>query len=229
MPTFRTLAAFDRNTYTRTMRKTGVDDDRIARIKITVDGSKPAIWRRIEIRLSASLADLHQTIQAIMLYRRGHLFQFDVGERGDQRHYGVPDPADADWIKMTDASSANIGSLLDAGVRGFSYTYDFSDNWRHTIMIEAVGAADPTRRYPRFVDGARRAPPEDIGGWPGFEQFLEIMTKPRHAEHKELVRWYGRVFDPDDIGLADINRNIEALHRQDKDGRGIAGGREPSR
>jgi Plasmid pRiA4b ORF-3-like protein len=195
------------------MSPTSTDSGRIARIKIALDDMKPVIWRRVEVPLTASLRALHEVIQAVMLFENRHLFQFDVGDRGDKRHYGIPDP-EGGWIKITDAKSVKLGKLLADGVKRLTYTYDFGDDWRHTITIEAVGAADPAKEYPRFVDGARRAPPEDVGGWPGFEQFLEAMARPRHPERKDLIRWYGRVFDPDDIGLADISKNVAKLARR---------------
>jgi hypothetical protein len=40
----------------------------------------------------------------------------------------------------------------------------------------AITAADPALDYPRFIDGARRAPPEDVGGIPGFDEFLDAMA-----------------------------------------------------
>ena len=46
------------------------------------------------------------------------------------------------------------------------------------------------------------------------EAFLDAMTKPRHPERKNLIQWYGRVFDPDDIGLAEINARIAKLARR---------------
>jgi Plasmid pRiA4b ORF-3-like protein len=39
-----------------------------------------------------------------------------------------------------------------------SYTYDFGDDWRHSVTTESVTAADPKLDYPRFIDGDRRAP-----------------------------------------------------------------------
>ncbi len=66
-------------------------------------------------------------------------------------------------------------------------------------MIEEVLPADPTTAYLRFVDGDRRAPPEDVGGPPGFEEFLDAVARPRHSDHKSALGWYGRVFDPNDI------------------------------
>jgi Plasmid pRiA4b ORF-3-like protein len=187
--------------------------DRIARLKITLNDIKPTVWRRVEVPLTMTLKALHELIQAVMLFEDYHLFRFDAGERGDERHYGIPDPHN-DWIKLTDARTVKLGKLIDAGVKRLTYTYDFGDDWRHTITIGAVGVADHALAYPRFIDGARRAPPEDVGGWPGFKAFLDAMAKPRHPERKNLIQWYGRVFDPDDIGLSDINARIAKLARR---------------
>jgi hypothetical protein len=166
------------------------------------------------VPLASSLKALHEVIQAVMLFENYHLFQFDIGKRGEERHYGIPDPDGGDWIKVADAKSVKLGTVIDNGFKTFTYTYDFGDNWEHTIRVEAVGAADPAHGYPRFIDGSRRAPPEDCGGWPGFENFLEAMTKPRHPERKDLIQWYGRVFNPDDISLADINARVAKLARR---------------
>ena len=45
------------------------------------------------------------------------------------------------------------------------------DDWRHTIAVETVSPGEPDVKYPRFVDGERRCPPENVGGLPGFEMF----------------------------------------------------------
>jgi hypothetical protein len=41
------------------------------------------------------------------------------------------------------------------GITELAYTYDFGDDWRHKITIEATAAADPTTDYPRYIDGPR--------------------------------------------------------------------------
>ena len=101
--------------------------------------------------------------------------------------------------------------MVDRGVGAFSYTYDFGDNWQHTVTIETITVADSALDYPRWIDGARRAPPEDVGGIPGFEEFLDAMAKPLHPERKRLIRWYGRRFDPDNIDLPVITARLGRL------------------
>lgn len=110
--------------------------------------------------------------------------------------------------------NVRIGALVDRGVTTFRYTYDFGDDWRHSITIETVADADLTVEYPRFIDGERRAPPEDVGGLPGFETFLEAMAKPRHPQHGEVVEWYGGRFDPNDISVDRIQELIAKLARR---------------
>jgi len=77
------------------------------------------------------------------------------------------------------------------------------DNWEHVVTVEAVETGQPATKYPRYVDGERRAPPEDVGGTPGFEAFLDAIAKPRSRDHKEAVEWhrgcYGEDFDPERI------------------------------
>ena len=186
--------------------------NRVARLKITLDYSKPVIMRRIEVPLSASLYTLHEAIQGVMLFENRHLFQFDVGPRGHETHYGMPDPAG--FTHIINAKHATLDQLVDAGIKNFTYTYDFGDNWQHTIAVEAVTPNDPALSYPRFIDGAHRAPPEDVGGEPGFEHFITVMANPKHPEHADLKRWYGGVFEPNTIDEKLINTRIAKLAKR---------------
>ena len=185
-------------------------NERIARLHIKLDHIEPVIWRRVEVPITTSLKGLHDVIQAVMLFKDYHLFEFNAGGR----RYAVPDP---EWDFGADtyaARNVRIGALVDRGITTFNYTYDFGDDWRHSITVEAVTDADPAVEYPRFLDGDRRAPPEDVGGLPGFEDFLIAMSKPRHAQHRKVVDWYGGRFEPNDIGVDTINERIAKLARR---------------
>jgi hypothetical protein len=184
----------------------------VARLKITLDDSQPQIMRRIAVPLTSTLHTLHEVIQAVMLFENYHLFRFDVGPRGHETHYGIPDPDG--FMDVIDARRATLDQLIDAKLKKFTYTYDFGDDWRHTITVEAVTFADPALTYPRFIDGAHRAPPEDVGGQPGFENFLIVMADPKHPEHADLKRWYGRTFNPDDIAETQIAARLAKVAKR---------------
>jgi hypothetical protein len=199
--------------------------DSIARIRIELNGIDPTIWRSVEVPLTTSLKGLHDVIQAVMPFENCHLFLFDVGDR----RYKIPDPEWDRVRKTLNACNIKLGALIERGISTFSYTYDFGDDWRHSITIENVTAADPALNYPRFIDGCGRAPPEDVGGIPGFEEFLDAVTKPRHPEHQRLTEWYGGPFDPDDLNLPVISSRIGKLARRRAFGRaGYAKSRGPT-
>jgi hypothetical protein len=184
--------------------------DRIARIRVELDRIDPPVWRRVDVPLTITLRGLHDVIQAVMLFVDYHLFQFDIGKKC----YGVPDSEWSEGHKTLDAKNLRLAALIERGALQFSYTYDFGDNWRHSISVETVTTADPSLSYPRFIDGARRAPPEDVGGVPGFCEFLEAMADARHPDHQHLLAWYGGPFDPDDIDLPTVMIRIEHLARR---------------
>ncbi|WP_235858361.1 plasmid pRiA4b ORF-3 family protein, partial [Cereibacter sphaeroides] len=50
---------------------------------------------------------------------------------------------------------------------------DFGDNWHHVIRVEKIGDAIPGADYPRLVRAIGACPPEDVGGVPGYAEFLE--------------------------------------------------------
>lgn len=170
----------------------------VARLHIALADTDPLIWRRVDMPVDASLKMLHDVIQGAMGWLDYHLWEFEA----DDKRYGLPDP---DWEDDSPFAAKNIKlkTLLDRGVRQLLYTYDMGDNWEHVVTVEAVEDGQPGTKYPRYVDGERRAPPEDVGGTPGFEAFLDTIAKPRGRDHKDAVQWhrgcYGKDFDPEEI------------------------------
>lgn len=184
---------------------------RIARIRIQLEDWQPTIWRRVEVPMTATLKAMHDVIQAAMPFDDCHLFEF----RADGKRYAIPDP---EWDSLHDkthpAKTMRLGTLVDRGIAELAYTYDFGDDWRHTVTIEAVADADPGEEYPRYIDGAGRAPPEDVGGIPGFELFLDAIANPKHKQHRELKRWYGRPYNPGHVDVDEILARIGKLARR---------------
>lgn len=185
------------------------DRNRIARLKIELDDWQPAIWRRVEVPLTTTLKGLHDVVQAVMPFQDYHLFEF----RTDDRRYAIPNP-EWDFEKTLSAKTTRLATLVERGVSELTYTYDFGDDWRHTISVESVGEADTAVEYPRFIEGQHRAPPEDVGGLPGFELFIEAIADPDHEDHGHLMRWSGGTFNPDALDVTEIHKRIAKLARR---------------
>lgn len=185
----------------------------VARLHIVLADTDPLIWRRVDVPVDANLKMLHDVIQGAMGWLDYHLWEFEA----DDKRYGVTDP---DWPddRLFAAKNTKLRTLLDRGVRRLLYTYDMGDNWEHIVTVEAVREGKAGTKYPRYVEGERRAPPEDCGGTPGFEAFLEAVTDPRHPEHEDATEWhqgcYGKPFDPDEIDERDAKLRIGAIAKR---------------
>jgi len=173
--------------------------ERIVRLRIELSDMDPPIWRRVDVPADFPLRRVHDVIQAVFDWLDYHLHQFEIGDR----LYGAPEYDDAEigGARLYSDRNIRLGALLDRGVERFVYRYDFGDDWEHVVTVEGVLEPEEGVDYPILVDGARRAPPEDCGGPPGFDAFLEAMLDEAHEEHEAVMDWYGEPFDPDDLEL----------------------------
>ncbi|WP_235576099.1 plasmid pRiA4b ORF-3 family protein [Rossellomorea vietnamensis] len=73
------------------------------------------------------------------------------------------------------------------------YAYDFGNSWQFTIKLEQI-VDDYYFGYPTLLDGAETSPPEDVGGIPGFYEFLKAYRDEKHPEHKEMKAWAKSVY-----------------------------------
>ena len=163
----------------------------IARLKITLEGIEPVVSRTLEVPVDIRLERLHLVIQAAMGWENYHLYEFMVGDT----RWGLPDPDfGTDALPVAKSRLADVAS--NAGTAPIRYIYDFGDNWVHRIDAQTIGDPAPGNLYPRLTDIIGRCPPEDVGGLPGYEDFLDAVSDPNHPEHENMIRWAGGPFDP---------------------------------
>ena len=120
---------------------------------------------------------------------------------------------------------------MGRGTERFVYVCDYGDNWRHDAIVEEVRDGNPGMECPALVDGARRCPPEDVGGPDGFMDFLEAILDPAHEEHRVTLDWYGGPFDPIGFDEARARLSLEnmARHRRSPLPSHRSGSRRPKR
>lgn len=185
----------------------------VHRFLITLHETAPLVWRRIEVPESYSFWDLHVAIQDAMGWKDCHLHAFAVVHPKWSRlvRIGLPDGeligenhCLAGWkVAVTEYASLYTPPML--------YTYDFGDDWRHSVVYEGTQVADPDKQYPRCIGGARNCLPEDCGGPHGFMQFLAAIADRKHPEHDAMLQWAGGcydpgVFDPANVRFDDPNK-----------------------
>jgi hypothetical protein len=180
----------------------------IARVTITLLDVHPPVRRVVEVPLAITLGDLHLIIQAAMGWHNSHLYEFHDG----RTIYSVPMPgwSDADYRPLP-ADKTALTDVLRAAKQRIGYVYDMGDDWQHRLDIARAGQAEDGIAYPRLVQAHGRCPPEDCGGFPGFENFLQAINDPSHPEHAELRDWYGGAFDPKDADQPAIVKNLAKI------------------
>jgi hypothetical protein len=168
-------------------------------LKLTLRGTKPAIWRRLVVPGNLSFERLHRVIQDAMGWENCHLHSFEV----HGAELGVPDRDG--WglgSEMKSEKRYTLERLVGAKDR-FSYTYDFGDNWVHQIVVEKVTPGVPST--PRCIAGSRACPPEDCGGVWGYAELVAARADEDHERHAELTEWVPEGWAPErfDLALAD--------------------------
>lgn len=54
-------------------------------------------------------------------------------------------------------------------------------------------------------------PPEDVGGPPGYVEFLNVISDPSHQEYEEMLEWCGGQSDPITFSIDDINEVLRGI------------------
>jgi len=190
------------------LKQKSFDPDMGYRLKVTLKGSKPPIWRRLEVPGNITLAQLHLILQVAMGWTNSHLHSFRIGKA----YYQEPDPNPL--FREAEEKNENKFKLKQVVTREkmkFIYEYDFGDSWEHEILVEKILPMTEEKRHPACLKGARACPPEDVGGIWGYYDFLAIIDDPKHPEHEDMMEWAGGQFDPDQFDLAKINKQLSKI------------------
>ncbi len=172
----------------------------VYQLKVSLQDTKPLIWRKFLVESDIKLPELNDILQVCMGWSNSHLHQFITR---DKTYYGVPDP---DFENdMLDETKIRLDSLLAMEKDLIIYEYDFGDSWEHKIELVKILPIKAGITLPFCIAGKNACPPEDVGGIPGFYNFVEIMKSPSHPEHEEMLEWYGRKFDPSEFDIDEIN------------------------
>ncbi|MEO8713673.1 MAG: plasmid pRiA4b ORF-3 family protein [Acetobacteraceae bacterium] len=133
------------------------DAEVVARVKVWLVGVSPMIWRRVLVKSSCTLRELHGVIQVAMGWEGIHLYQFCLRAA----RYGSSELS----ASSPDVTLAAL--RLRKGAR-FNYEYDLNIPWRHEVRIEDWLEPEAGKTYPTCHDGDGACPPEDCGGPAAF-------------------------------------------------------------
>jgi len=179
----------------------------VYQFKITLDGIKPPIWRRIQVPETYTFWGLHVAIQDAMGWDDYHLHEFEmVNPSTDLKaNIGIPVQDEVFDREVLPGGKQKIADFFSMENRTASYVYDFGDSWEHKIQLEKILLREKGVEYPKCIKGKRACPPEDCGGVWGYAELLEIIRDPKHEEYEEMLEWVGGEFDPEHFDVEEVS------------------------
>lgn len=191
------------------------------RVRVDLDGTKPPLWRRLEVASDLFLDQVHQIMQVAFGWTDSHLHQFGsgAGRYGPQtEHYLCPFQVEEGDPGIPEEDVRLDEVLTDPGDKLF-YEYDFGDGWQHTIRLEAILPRPSSAPRAVCLTGRRDGPPEDCGGVGAYE-LICAATDPANPEHADAVaeftRFYGGDLEPGSVrttpfDISEVNNILSGL------------------
>lgn len=174
------------------------EDPVTLRVRADLTGTKPPVWRRLEIASDLFLDEVHEIMQAAFGWTDSHLHRFGCGPSyysHETEYYVCPFSVDEGDEGVPEDEVRLDEVLVDVGDKLF-YAYDFGDDWQHVIRLEAVLAREESTPQAVCTGGRQSAPAEDCGGIGGY-QLLVAATDPTHPDHATACAEYAECYGPD--------------------------------
>ena len=177
--------------------------------KVSLEGSKPPIWRRLLIPDNFTFIDLHAVIQASMGWENAHLFAFrHPGEY--RRDIGIPSEDDWSGAEVRDAQEVRLRDEFKQEKQKMQYEYDFGDGWQHVVLLEKI--PDEKILAPQCLKGKGACPPEDCGGLWGYYGMIETVNDPKSPDHQDMREWLGMKrgakWNPEEFDIEECRRRV---------------------
>ncbi len=184
-------------------------------VRTDIDETSPPVWRRLVLRGDLTLDRVHEVIQTAFGWADSHLHRFWPGPdkqlwRGPYflTRYDVDEGEEG--ILEVDVRLDQV--LRDPGDRLF-YTYDFGDDWTHTMRLESVDPLADTAPPAVCTAGRRAGPLEDSGGPPGHNELVAAhRTDPSLAGLEDYLRdWVPAGWDPAEFDAEEVTRQLSVV------------------
>lgn len=175
--------------------------------KIELKGIKnPTVWRRIIVPSHYDFLTFHQIIQVVFGWENAHLYSFSPKGWGSNPEIKDSDDEEFDPDNTLGSSETPLSAIFNTKGQKFTYIYDFGDDWTHLITLEKILPEEINQ--PTCIAGEGKCPPEDCGGFPGYEYLKEVLADPSHEEHEEMKEWLGmeddEAWDANEFDLQEV-------------------------
>ena len=172
----------------------------LLRLKLLLRGVHPAVWRRVELADSLSIADLHRVIQLRMGWDDDHLHRFRI----HGRDYGIAYVGGPGFDE--DAAAVRLARFGFRPTERFLYEDDFTAGWQVEVRVEKVieERLCESHLIPACLAGQEPGPPDGCGGPQAYaERRRDAVSWDMATDLDAVSAVLCRAADGDDAVLAD--------------------------
>jgi len=164
----------------------------LSTVHLLLDGADAV--RNVRVQANISFGQLHKILQRAFCWQDYHLCSFGLVKEWSKNYYSDSDVRlvydEEDLEDYPDAKLMGEVKLSDylPEYKKIQYIYDFGDGWLHRIeLTDTIDGCEEI--VPLLLSGEGDAPPEDSGGPVGFADFLDIISDPKHDDHRNMTEW----------------------------------------
>ncbi|MDK2805687.1 MAG: hypothetical protein PWP67_1234 [Clostridium butyricum] len=204
---------------------------RAVELKVTLEIENHNIWRRLVVPINTTFTQLHKVLQAAFGWQDYHLHEFFIygNERQDVSFINHPSYSKDGYKAIVNLVSdeeafdypneSDIEMIFEVGIKlseyipqykRLMYVYDFGDNWQHYIEVQKI-IDNYDKNYAVCIDGEGNAPPEDVGGEYGYDEFLEIISDKNNPEYENMMAW-GENQGYKEFDIEEVNKKISLFY-----------------
>lgn len=128
---------------------------RVYRLRVRLEGTRPMIWRRLEVLSGMTLPWLHCALDLALGWPSVRAHRFIVQGKAYGDGWGTRlDPQLPEASRRIDRLGLSPGEA-------FTYIHNLNREWRHAVLVESVALPVRGVAYPRLIGGARACPPDE--------------------------------------------------------------------
>lgn len=162
-----------------------------AELEITLDLGVYKAIRNITLPINISFHDLNRVIQRLYSWHNCHLHDFLIYDSSGECILDlISEDEEDEGFSQTPIKYQSEVMITDFIKEKYKieYRYDYGDGWIHEIKVNKI-IEKYTDYNPVCTYAVGDAPPENVGGIPGYINFYKIINDKEHPEYQEYYKW----------------------------------------
>jgi hypothetical protein len=100
------------------------------------------------------------------------------------------------------------GYLKQNTLLSYAYVAEDSFHWESILFVEDILKKEEGVKYPLCLDLQKNTPPEDCGGWLGYDDLILAMRSKKSDLYQNHIRVFGSPYDSSYFNINDVNDQL---------------------